>query len=63
MWKLLFEAGYSKEKEKIRVICACHDGVDGCHYGRDKHTRRKKIWHGLFYCLHYRSMKHIGGKE
>jgi len=24
------------EKEKRRLIEACHDGVDGGHYGRDK---------------------------
>ena len=30
----------AKEEEKIRIIHACHDGVDGCHYGRDK-TRSK----------------------
>ena len=27
-------------KEKTKIIRACHDGVDGCHYGRDK-TRAK----------------------
>ena len=30
----------ANEKEKARVIRACHDGVDGCHYGSDK-TRAK----------------------
>ena len=23
-------------KERTKIIRACHDGVDGCHYGRDK---------------------------
>ena len=27
-------------KERTKIIHACHDGVDGCHYGRDK-TRAK----------------------
>ncbi|KAL5470972.1 hypothetical protein EMCRGX_G029041 [Ephydatia muelleri] len=27
-------------KERTKIIRACHDGVDGCHYGRDK-TRAK----------------------
>ena len=26
--------------DKAKIIFACHDGVDGCHYGRDK-TRAK----------------------
>ncbi|KAL5509507.1 hypothetical protein EMCRGX_G004896 [Ephydatia muelleri] len=37
-------------KERTKIIRACHDGVDGCHYGRDK--TRAKIgqtywWKGL----------------
>ena len=27
-------------KEKTKIVRACHDGVDGCHYRRDK-TRAK----------------------
>ena len=30
----------ANEKERTKIIRACHDGVDGCHYGRDK-TRAK----------------------
>ncbi|XP_062517179.1 uncharacterized protein LOC134192458 isoform X1 [Corticium candelabrum] len=30
----------SKE-EKLRVIQACHDSIDGCHVGRDKSSARK----------------------
>ena len=26
----------TKAKERTKIIRACHDGVDGCHYGRDK---------------------------
>ena len=23
-------------EEQVRIMRACHDGVDGCHFGRDK---------------------------
>ncbi|XP_062517180.1 uncharacterized protein LOC134192458 isoform X2 [Corticium candelabrum] len=32
----------SKE-EKLRVIQACHDSIDGCHVGRDKSSARMLI--------------------
>ena len=37
----------AKEEEKVRIIRACHDGVDGCHNGRDK-TRSKERDLALF---------------
>ena len=30
----------ANETDKAKIIFACHDGVDGCHYGTDK-TRAK----------------------
>ena len=37
----------SKE-EKLRVIQACHDGIDGCHFGRDKTLGKVQ---SLFYVI------------
>ncbi|KAL5473388.1 hypothetical protein EMCRGX_G027866 [Ephydatia muelleri] len=40
MYEISLKRVIANEKEKARIIRACHDGVDGCHYGSDK-TRAK----------------------
>ena len=39
----------ANEMDKAKIIFACHDGVDGCHYGRDKTCAK------VSYCI-YRPM-------
>ena len=31
------------QEEKIRVLAACHSGIDGCHYGRDKTLSKVRL--------------------
>ena len=31
------------QEEKMRVLAACHSGVDGCHYGRDKTMSKVRL--------------------
>eukprot|EP00731_Ephydatia_muelleri_P018426 Em0011g466a len=34
--EIRFKREIANAKERTNIIRACHDGVDGCHYGRNK---------------------------
>ncbi|KAL5487003.1 hypothetical protein EMCRGX_G019555 [Ephydatia muelleri] len=42
--EIRFKREIANAKERTNIIRACHDGVDGCHYGRNKTRIGQTYW-------------------